>query len=158
MSEIIQQLQTLFLQTIPTVAFVFLLYVTLDRLLFRPLTKVLKEREDVTIGAMVRAREQIAAAEAKSQQYEAALQGARQEIFRLREAARGEANAERERMLKEARAESESRLRKALATLAAEVETAKHELRKSTEALALEIAETVLGGGPSADKKGRVAS
>ena len=60
----------------------------LDRFFFRPLTAVLKKREEETTGAMARAREQTAAAEEKARQYEAAFQAARQEVYRQREADR----------------------------------------------------------------------
>ncbi len=61
MGDTFRQLGHLFLQTVPTVVFVFLLFVILDRIFFRPLTAVLKRREESTLGALARAREQAAA-------------------------------------------------------------------------------------------------
>ena len=60
MGGVLSQLAQLFVQTIPTVVLVFVLYVILSRFLFRPLTAVLKKREEGTQGAMARAREQAA--------------------------------------------------------------------------------------------------
>jgi len=58
MGDILSRLGHLFVQSTPTVIFVFLLLVVLDRLFFRRLTEVLREREARTSGALERAREQ----------------------------------------------------------------------------------------------------
>src|SRR2546422_11557440 len=86
MGDILSQLSPLLVQSLPTVVLVFLLMVILDWLFFKPLTRVLGQREEATAGALARAREQAAAAEAKAREYEAALQAARQEVYRLQEA------------------------------------------------------------------------
>ena len=67
MGETFRQLGHLFAQSIPTVIFVFLLGVILDRLFFRPLDAVLKQREEETLGAFDRASELSAAADARSE-------------------------------------------------------------------------------------------
>src|SRR6516164_3672503 len=100
MGETLRQLGHLFVQSAPTVIFVFLLSAILDRLFFRPLTAVLRQREEETLGALRRSRELSAAAEAKAKEYEAAFQAARQEVYRLREADRRTVLQEREEMLK----------------------------------------------------------
>ncbi len=147
MGEILNVIGQLFVQSIPTVIFVFLLLVILDRWFFRPLTAILKQREEATLGALAHAREQAAQAEAKWRQYEAAFQTARQELYRLREADRRASLNERESALKKARQEAESRLKDAHADLAIEIEEAKQELQRTSRLLGLEIAETVLGNG-----------
>ena len=63
MGDMFHQLGHLFLQATPTVILVFLLFLILDRIFFRPVTDVLKQREELTVGALARAREQAAAAE-----------------------------------------------------------------------------------------------
>jgi F0F1-type ATP synthase membrane subunit b/b' len=145
MAETFRQLGHLFVQSIPTVIFVFLLAAILDRLFFRPLTAVLKQREEETLGALDRARAVSAAAEAKAKEYEAAFQAARQEVYRLRESDRRAALQEREEMLKAERARSESTLRDAQAALQAEVESVKQQLAGTTHALALAVTDAVLG-------------
>ena len=45
----------------------------------------MKQREELTVGALARAREQAAAAETKTREYEEAFQAARQEVYRQRE-------------------------------------------------------------------------
>jgi len=145
MAEVFRQLGHLFVQTIPTVIFVSLLALILERLFFRPLGRVLKQREEATLGALDRAREESAAAEAKFKEYEAAFQAARQEVYRLRESDRRTGLQEREEMLSSARARAESALKDAQAALHAEAESVKQQLTGITRSLALEVTRTVLG-------------
>ena len=154
MGEILHQLAQLFVQTIPTVILVFVLMVTLDRLLFRPLIAVLKERQDASTGALERARQAAAAAEAKARAYEAAFQAARQEVYRQREAARREVLAERENILKRTRDEADALVKSAQATLKAETEAAKQQLQATVSGLALEVTAADPGRG-RARKPGR---
>ena len=155
MGETLSQLAQLFIQAIPTVIFVFVLYVILSRFFFGPLTAVLKKREEETQGAMARAHEQAAAAEEKARQYDAAFQAARQETYRLREAAGRSILEDREATLKGARQQSEALLSKAQASLATEVILRKKELESASQSLGQEIAETILGGAAS-DGAGRI--
>jgi len=145
MGGVLSQLTRLFIQTIPTVIFVFLLYVILRRFLFGPLTAVLKKREEETQGAMARAHMQAAAAEEKVRQYEAAFQAARQETYRDREATGRSIRKDREATLKRAHQQSEALISEAQASLAAEVARNKQELQSLCRPLGEEIAETVLG-------------
>ena len=151
MGAILSELGHLFVQSIPTVIFVFLLFILLDRILFQPVIRVLKQREEMTSGALVRARKQMAAAEAKAREYELAFQSARQEVYRQREADRQAAIKEREVALERARQQAEAWVRNAQAELAAEVEGAKTSLATATQSMAGEIVEVVLSTGPSPD-------
>mgnify|MGYP001611147761 CR=1 FL=1 len=155
MGHILSQLGHLFVQAIPTAVLVFILMFVLDRLFFRRLMEVLNEREARTIGALARAREQATLAETRSREYEAAFQAVRQEVYRQREAERKRALAEREEALQKARLETEGLLAKARAELAAEVENAKAELNVTCQALAGEIASSLVGNGSPAEP-GRV--
>src|SRR2546428_12879894 len=96
MTEILSWIGKLLLQSVPTVIFVFLLLVILERWLFRPLTAVLKKREDATVGALARAKDQAAQAEARTRGYEGAFRAARQGVYRVREADRRAAPGARE--------------------------------------------------------------
>jgi F-type H+-transporting ATPase subunit b len=149
MGEMLGQLGHLFLQATPTIVFVFLLLVILDRLLFRPVTKVLNQREEATLGALARAREQAAAAEAKAREYEAAFYAARQESYREREAKRRMSLSERETILKKAREQSDAMLREAQAFLHAEIVRVRQDLDRACSSLAEEIAKAVLSPGSS---------
>jgi F-type H+-transporting ATPase subunit b len=145
MGDILSQLGHLFLQTIPTVIFVFLLFVILDRIFFRPVMAVLKQREDASVGALARAREQAAAAEAKSREYEEALQEARQEVYRQRELERRASVAERDTALQKARAQAEGAIREAQAALTEEVTRTKAEMDRVCHTLAEEISQSLVG-------------
>jgi F0F1-type ATP synthase membrane subunit b/b' len=145
MAEILPKLGHLFILTIPTIVFVFLLFFILDRLFFRPVMAVMKQREDATVGAIARAKEQAAVAEEKARKYEAAFQAARQEVYRLREAERRVNLADRESMLKSARGQAEEMVKEARSSLAAEVTRARSELESTFRSLAEEITQNILG-------------
>jgi F-type H+-transporting ATPase subunit b len=150
MGDTLSRLGQLFLQSTPTVIFVFLLLIILDRLFFRRLDEVLKAREEATRGALARARQETVTAEAKWQEYEAAFQAARQEVYRQRENDRREGLVERGNSLEKAREQTESWLKDTQEKLSAQVESAKQELSQAGQSLALEIADAVLGeGGPA---------
>lgn len=155
MGDTFRQLGHLFLQTVPTVVFVFLLFVILDRIFFRPLTAVLKHREESTLGALARAREQAAAAESKSREYEEAFQAARQEVYRQREAERRASLAEREAALQNARGQAEAMIREAQAQLAGEAARVKVELESACRALAEEISQSLVGPDALTGEGGR---
>ena len=154
MGEILSQIGQLFVQSIPTVIFVFLLLIILNRIFFKPIIKVLKQREAMASGALVRAREQTAAAEARTREYEAAFQSARQDVYRQREADRQAGIKARETALQRARDQSEAWLRDAQIDLTAQVEAAKKELGGATQSMANEIVTVVLSDGPSGEKPG----
>lgn len=145
MGKILSQLGQLFLESTPTVIFVFLLLVILDRLFFRRLGEVLKQREEATRGALARAREETALAETKWREYERAFLAARQEVYRLREAERREALREREKALEQARRQTETWLKESQTVLAAQVRAARTELDRACHTLGGEIAATILG-------------
>jgi F-type H+-transporting ATPase subunit b len=152
MGDTLSRLGQLFLQSTPTVIFVFLLLIILDRLFFRRLDEVLKAREEATRGALARARHETVTAEAKWQEYEAAFQAARQEVYRQRENDRREGLVERGNSLEKAREQTESWLKDTQEKLSAQVESAKQELSQAGQSLALEIADAVLGEGGSAER------
>jgi len=154
MGVILSQIGHLFVQSIPTIILVFLLLIILNRIFFKPIINVLKQREALASGALVRAREQTAAAEDKTREYEAAFQAARQEVYRQREADRQLAIKVREGALQSAREEAEAWVRDAQSDLAAQVELAKKELNAATQSMASEIVDVVLGTGPSAGTSG----
>ena len=153
MGDILAQLGQLFLQSIPTVVFVFFLMVVLNWLFFRPLTRVLRKREEATVGALARAREQSATAGDKAREYDAAFQAARQEVYRQREAERKTALQEREATLQRGREQSEVWRQGAQGTLRKDVEAVKQDLQAACRSLAHEITEVVLGTAPSSEGK-----
>ena len=147
MGDTFHQLGQLFLESAPTVVLVFLLFVILERILFRPLTAVMKQREEMTVGALARAREEAAAVETKTREYEAAFQAARQEVYRQREVDRHTNLEQRDAALRQAREQAEEVLHQAQTELAAEVVRAKAELDSTCQPLAEEISQSLVGPG-----------
>src|ERR1700719_2431314 len=88
MQEIVHQLGELFLQAVPTVLIVLIFYGVLRVLFFKPLLKVMAEREARTAGARKAAEAAQAAAAEKLKQYQEALQQARARVYAEQEAAR----------------------------------------------------------------------
>ena len=156
MGVIFSQLGHLFLQTIPTVILVFLLFIILDRIFFRPLTAVLKQRAALTVGALEQAREQGAAARTKARQYEDVFQAARQDVYRQREAERHANLEQRDAALRVARDQAEVLLREARAALATEVLRAKAELDAACQPLAEEISASLVGPEAAPGGQGRL--
>jgi len=138
-------LANLFVSTIPTVVFVFVLFVIFNRFLYKPLAAVMKKREEETTGAMARARAQAAEAEEKAHQHDAAFQAARQEVYRQREAARRSMLDDRQATLDKARQQSEAIVKEAATSVATEVAQSKKELLATCQSLGHQIAATVMG-------------
>ena len=144
MDEILHQLGGLVLGSVPTIL-LFLLIVILYRVLvYGPLRRVLAERLERTEGAMVQAREAIAAADGKSQEYEAKVRAARVQIFHAREQRLAKWNNEREIALAAAREATQRRVAEAKASLEQDAEAAHRTIESSAEDLAREVLRAVL--------------
>lgn len=152
MGDTLRLLQHDFISSIPTVVFVIILLIILERLLFRPLADVMKKRADGSVGAQEHAREVVEAAKTKSREYEAALQTARLEVYNFRQSERNKALAEHESALKAARARADGLVKNAQTALAAEVSAAKQQLEASCRDLAAEITKRILADGASPKK------
>jgi F-type H+-transporting ATPase subunit b len=146
MGEILSELGRLFVQTVPTVIFVFVLLILLERLFFKPLVDILQKRHEATTGALERARKDSETAAAKLREYEAAILSVRQELYKQREADRRVALAERDETLKKARGQAEARLKEAEAAIKKDLEAAKVELMGTAQSLSAQIAEKIMGG------------
>src|ERR1700689_5504935 len=88
MEQTLQALSGILLKAIPTVRLLIILHFYLKAMLFKPLQKTLKEREELTAGARKAADESLAAAERKAQDYEAKFRDARAEVYRDQEQTR----------------------------------------------------------------------
>ena len=77
MDQTLRQVGELLLGSIPTIIFMVLVYRFYSVLVHKPLTKVLAERRSRTEGAVEKARADIAAAEARTAEYEQRLREAR---------------------------------------------------------------------------------
>lgn len=149
MGDTVKLLQHGFISSIPTIIFVVILLVILERLFFRPIAEVMKKRAEKTVGALKYAREQMNAAEAETRRYQAELLAARQEIYTMRQDSRKKVLVEREDALKAARERAEGWTKDAQQALSGEVNAAKQQLSASSHALASEITEKILTGDAS---------
>src|SRR4029077_866252 len=88
MDETLRQLGGLLLGSIPTIVMLLLLYAIYTVVVHKPLSKVLAERRAKTEGAIEKARADVAAAEAKTAEYEQRLREARMAVFHQQETRR----------------------------------------------------------------------
>ncbi len=144
MEEILGQLGELLLAAIPTVVVFLLLFFAYRQIVHTGLVAVLAERRARTEGAVEKANADIAAAEARTAEYEQRLREARLSIFKKQEASRQQLLAQRSQTVAEARAAADERVKAARASLQHDVEHAKRLLESESEALADQIIHTIL--------------
>ena len=149
MEQTLQALAGILLKGIPTVVIVFLLHFYLKAMLFKPLEKVLKQRDEATNGARKAAEASLAAAERKSAEYDIAIRDARTEVYKEQEQARAKLLADQEARIKEARQKVDSMVKSAKAQIEAETAAARQSLSDQTSTLADQIATSVLTGRAS---------
>jgi len=121
-----------------------LLYAIYQNLVRKPLERILAQRRDRTEGAMQKARADISAAEARTQEYEQKLREARLAIFKAQEARRQQAQQARMQALDEARKRAQEEIRAARAAVEADMAQARAGLETEADRLASEIIRTVL--------------
>jgi F-type H+-transporting ATPase subunit b len=144
MDEILGQLGGLLLGSVPTVIFMVLLYGLYTVMVHRPLVKVLAERHSRTEGAVERARADIAAAEARTAEYEQRLREARAVLFKHQEARRQKALQARAGVVAQARARAHAQVEKARAEIEKDKLAAQAGLKEESGRLASEIIRIVL--------------
>jgi F-type H+-transporting ATPase subunit b len=144
MEQTLRQLGELLLASVPTVILLWLLYVIYVFVVHRPLTAVLAERKRRTQGAMEKARADIAAAEARTADYEYRLREARQKVFKNLEARRQQAAEARGHAVNAARVRAQEQVKEARAALEQDKQEAMTKLQSEAGRLAGEIVRTVL--------------
>jgi F-type H+-transporting ATPase subunit b len=144
MDEILSQLGGLLLGSIPTILFMVLLYAIYTVLVHKPLARVLAERRSKTEGALEKARADIAAAEARTADYEQRLREARMAVFKSQEAYRQQALQARAAALAEARTKSQAQVEQARAAIEKDKLAAQAGLQAESGRLAAEIIRSVL--------------
>jgi F-type H+-transporting ATPase subunit b len=144
MDQTLRQLGQLLLGAVPTVILLGTLYILYTFLVHRPLTAVLAERRSRTQGAMEKARADIAAAEARTADYEQRLREARQKIFKSQEARRQQATGSRTQVVNEARTRAQDQVKQARAAMEEDKQQAMAKLQSDAARLATDIVRTVL--------------
>ena len=144
MDETLRQVGELLLGSIPTIIFMVLLYGIYNLLVHKPLVKVLAERREKTEGAVERARADIAAAEARTAEYEQRLREARMTVFKHQEALRQQALQARAAALAEARNRAQAQVEQARTAIEKDKTAAQAGLQAESGKLAAEIIRIVL--------------
>jgi F-type H+-transporting ATPase subunit b len=144
MDNTLRQVGGLLLGAIPTIVILLLLYAIYNLLVRKPLMRVLDERRERTEGAALNARAEVAAAEAKTQDYEERLREARLVIFKAQEARRQQAQQARAEAVAEARARAQQQIGEARAAIEQDMTAARSGLQAEIERLASEIIRTIL--------------
>jgi len=147
MNVILHQLGDLAIGSVPTMIIFLILVLAYRFLVFGPLSRALAERYERTQGAVEKAALAIAAADAKSQEYEARLRAARAEIFHHRDQRIQQWNKEREIALASARLAAQERVRVAKAALETQASEAQQQIEGSTEQLAAQVLRAILPAG-----------
>jgi F-type H+-transporting ATPase subunit b len=146
MDQTLRALAGLAVNAIPTIVLILILHIYLKQMLFKPLQRVLAERDKATAGARKSAEESLRLAEQKTLQYENAIRDARGEVYREQEKSRLELLAEQERRLVEARQKMSEMVADARRSIDAEAAAARQSLADSSGALADQIANSILTG------------
>jgi F-type H+-transporting ATPase subunit b len=157
MQEIVHQLGELFLQAVPTVLIVLVFYAVLRALFFKPLLKVMAERDLRTAGARKAAEAAQAAAAEKVKQYQDALRKARAGVYAEQEAARKKLLDERAGILKDARGKAAAEVASGKNRAAADLVAARLDIEASVAQLSAEIARRVLQAPPAPGSPARDA-
>jgi F-type H+-transporting ATPase subunit b len=144
MDDTLRQLGELLLGAVPTVIFVTLLYILYNAIVHKPLRRVLEERRTKTEGAVEKSRVDIAAAEARTSEYEHRLREARATLFRVQESRRKLALDARAAALNEARMKAQAQVQGAKADIQKDRAAAQDALQAEAQSLAAEIMRRVL--------------
>ena len=132
------------LRAVPTFLLVILLHFYLKSVFFKPLEKVLHQRYEATEGARKLAEQSLQQAAAKTAQYETELRAAKAAMYQAQEQLHKQLQEREAAAVAEARKSADAALKLAKTQLAADVEAAKASLAADSDALANQIAETIL--------------
>lgn len=144
MDQTLHALGGILLKSIPTVVLLLFLYFYLKSMLFGPLTRVLKQREELTAGTRHAAQKSLKEAERKVSEYEAKMREARGEVYREQEETRKQWLADQASQVESAREGTGHTVQQAKEQMTAEITAARQSLAESAAALADQIATTVL--------------
>ena len=125
--------------------FLMVLTIVLDKLLFRPIQRVIQQREEAARSARELAERSAREAAAATTEFEQTTAAARAEVYRQMDEVRRTALQARADLLAATRAEAERDLAAASAQLQAEADEARRRLSADAEALGAAAAERILG-------------
>ena len=144
MDDTLKQIGELLLASIPTIIALLIVWSAYRLIVHTRLQQVLAERHTRTEGAIEQARAQIAAAEARTAEYEQRVREARAQIYKYLEARRQQILDERNAALAQARKQTEQMIAQARAALEKDAVAAKAVLDQQAATLADQIIATIL--------------
>jgi F-type H+-transporting ATPase subunit b len=144
MDAMLHALGQILLRAVPTFFLILLLHIYLKSIFFKPLAKVLQARYEATEGARKLAAESLARAAARTEEFEKKLYAAKTELYQAHERALRALQEQHAAAIAQARAAAEADVKQAKAALAADVEQLKGTLATQSDALADEIANSLL--------------
>lgn len=133
------------LSVVWVIFFVLLLTFVLNRLLFKPLLRVMEERQRAVTSARELAERSAHEARRATAEFDRKTGEARADLYRQMDEMRRTALEERAAIMNQTRAEAESEISAASATLQAEADEARRRLSVDAEALGSAVAERILG-------------
>ena len=133
------------LSVVWVIFFVLLLTFVLNRLLFKPLLRVMEERQRAVTSARELAERSAHEARRATAEFDRKTGEARAELYRQMDDMRRTALEERAAIMNQTRAEAESEIAAASAKLQAEAEEARRRLSTDAETLGAAVAERILG-------------
>ena len=126
------------------ILFIFFVFL-LNRLLFRPIGRVLDQRQNLTEGSANEARAARRIYETRLAEYEATIRQARAESYKQSEQERAVALEERRRVLDEAKQNAHEQIDRAKQEIEKQVTQARSALESESRQIAENISRTVLG-------------
>ena len=133
------------LSVVWVIFFVLLLTAVLNRLLFKPLMRVMEERQRAISSARELAERSALEARRAAAEFDQKTGEARAELYRQMDEMRRTALDERAAIMARTRAEAESEIAAASAKLQAEADEARRRLSTDAETLGAAVAERILG-------------
>jgi F0F1-type ATP synthase membrane subunit b/b' len=133
------------LSVVWVIFFVLLLTVLLDRLLLRPMTRVMSERDGAIRSARELAEASRAKAQAASDELESRTRAARADVYRQMEEKRRQALERRASLVGETRAEVERSIADATSRVRAQAAVARAQIDRDADTIATTIVERLLG-------------
>jgi F-type H+-transporting ATPase subunit b len=127
------------------IGFVLVLSIVLDRLLLRPVTRIMKTREGAIVSARELAETSRARAQAATDEFDAKTRAARAEVYRQMEEKRRAALSTRADLVAATRQEVDRSKGDAVARLRSQADAARIQLDRDADTLASTIVERVLG-------------
>ncbi len=129
---------------VPTIIILILLFWYFRAMLFTPLGRILKERQELTEGARQAAEKSLKLAEAKQQEFEQKFAAARAEVYKFQEDTRRKWLEDQASQVAEVKKSSEAAVQKAKDEIAAEATAARGNLTEASAGLAQEIVSMIL--------------